>query len=168
MKKFALVPDVGPKEADTKNPLFAQTIDDRQSTELVIALVGPVGSGCSTMANELRRELTNNYNYKVPDTISVSSIIRQSMHLVDLSACDKSNLRKYVAEMQNAGNALRKVYGEDYLSRKVVEVIHNERKKLGGIRMAMLSLKEFPISSTQLKTQMNLDFCEKSIEKLYW
>lgn len=132
MKKLAIVPDEGPQKTETKGPLFAKTIDDRQSTELVIALVGPVGSGCSTMANELRRELSNNYSYKVPDIISVSSIIRQSMHLVKLTACDKSDLRKYVAEMQNAGNALRQSFGEDYLSRKVVEVIHNERKKLGG------------------------------------
>ncbi|MBL9074548.1 anti-phage dCTP deaminase [Tabrizicola sp.] len=118
--------------ADAESKKLAKTIDDRLSQELVFALVGPVGSGCSTTASELKKELENTYKYMVPEIISVSAIIRRSMHLVGVESCEKSNLEKYVASMQDAGNALRKRFGEDYLSKRIVESIHRSRKSFGA------------------------------------
>lgn len=120
------------ENVDSENKKLAKTIDDRLSQELVFAIVGPIGSGCSTTAIEIRKELETTYKYSVPEVISVSSIIKRSMHLVDFESCEKSNLEKYVATMQDAGNALRRKFGEDYLSKRIVESIHRSRKALGA------------------------------------
>ena len=46
---------------------LATSIDERESQELVIALVGPVGSGVTTSARLLKELLTTDFSYVVAD-----------------------------------------------------------------------------------------------------
>jgi polynucleotide 5'-kinase involved in rRNA processing len=52
------------RSSDTEGAL-ATEISDRLSQELVIALVGPVGSGVSTTAAYLSEVLSQKFGYKV-------------------------------------------------------------------------------------------------------
>jgi type II secretory pathway predicted ATPase ExeA len=54
---------------------LATSIDERESQELVIALVGPVGSGVSTSARLLKDLLVNDFSYVVPEPFKQSDII---------------------------------------------------------------------------------------------
>jgi pantothenate kinase-related protein Tda10 len=63
---------------------LASNISDRLSQELVIALVGPVGSGVSTSAGYLAEILTNHFGYDVAPIIKLSSFIRNEAHRVGL------------------------------------------------------------------------------------
>ena len=53
----------------------AESIKDRLSSELVFALVGPVGSGVSTTANLIREKLTGPFKYKCPPILRPSDVI---------------------------------------------------------------------------------------------
>ncbi|MCL4069281.1 deaminase [Pseudomonas sp. GX19020] len=112
--------------------LLANDIDERLSQELVFALVGPVGSGCSTVAAELKKELEINYKYDVAPIISASEIIKATQRKLGLEVPVKSNITNYVDSMQKAGNGLRKKYGQDYIAKRIVEQIQRERKTIGG------------------------------------
>lgn len=116
----------------TKISLVAETISDRLSQELVIALVGPIGSGVSLVASFLEDILTQKFRYKVCPIIKPSSIIKSEMHRVGLAAPDINPFDKYVEAMQTAGNELRKKFGGDYLAEKIVEQIFKFREKNGG------------------------------------
>lgn len=45
----------------------------------------------------------------------------------------KTNLDQYINEMQDIGNDLRRIFGGDYLSKKIIEKIFKFRKDSGGI-----------------------------------
>jgi polynucleotide 5'-kinase involved in rRNA processing len=50
----------------------ATEISDRLSEELVVALVGPVGSGVSTTSNYIAEILKQTFSYNVCQTIKIS------------------------------------------------------------------------------------------------
>lgn len=110
----------------------AKSIDDRLSQELVFAMVGPVGSGCTTVAEHIRAELQSRYEYSVPEVITVSGIIRESSDLVSVDIPERSDFQNYLEKSQEAGNALREKFGEEYLIKRAIEKIHKFREKLGG------------------------------------
>ena len=68
-------------EEDEPSTVAAQ-IDERLSQELIIALVGPVGSGVSTAASMIHNELSIEFNYDVSPIIKVSDIIKSEAHRV--------------------------------------------------------------------------------------
>ena len=142
---------------------LAKSIDDRLSKELVFAMVGPVGSGCSTVAIEIKQELELKYKFTVSETISASNIIKESISKIGMSPPKKTDITTYVTEMQNAGNALREKYGEDYLSKKIVEKIHNERKRLGGFNDGKVLPKRIAYIVDSIKNQDEL----KLLRKIY-
>jgi deoxycytidylate deaminase len=113
---------------------LATSIDERQSQELVIALVGPVGSGVSTAAGFLKELLNTDFNYVVGDPLKQSDIILAEAHRVGLANISKKPLNVYVDQMQTAGNKLREKFGSDYLAEKTIEQIVKFRKARGGIR----------------------------------
>lgn len=59
----------------------AREIKERLSQELVIALVGPVGSGVSTAAKFLHDELANEFGYDVAPIMKPSDVIRAQSSL---------------------------------------------------------------------------------------
>jgi len=114
---------------------IANSISERLSQELVIALVGPVASGVSTAAEIISEVLTHDFGYQVSPIIKPSEIIRAEMHRVDggaVPAKDHEHYGQYIDEMQNAGNRLREKYGPNYLAEKTVEKIVHFRTKAGG------------------------------------
>jgi deoxycytidylate deaminase len=108
-----------------KPPLIPK-LKDRLTEELVIALVGPVGSGCTISGTTIKRLLSNDYNYEV-----------HYYKLSEYISADKSSSTESltgaerIKHLQDAGDKLRKRYGYDYLSAKVIEDIANKRDKAG-------------------------------------
>ncbi|MFD2174781.1 anti-phage dCTP deaminase [Rhodobacter lacus] len=119
-------------EAAAQAPL-ANDLKDRRSQELVFALVGPLGSGCTTVANELHKLLKNEYLYLAPKIITISDFIREGLKKKGKPLPSReTGLDNYIAAMQDAGNDLREEYGTTYLIEKAIEAIHTERKRAGG------------------------------------
>lgn len=111
---------------------LATTIEERLSQEIVIALVGPIGSGVSTAAKSIVRNLEQRFNYKVSPIIKLSDFIRTEAPRVGFGNIERKPLDRYITEMQNAGNALREQFGGDYLVQRAVERIYSFRKANGG------------------------------------
>lgn len=101
----------------------AVEIKDRLSQELVIALVGPIGSGVSEGAAFLHKTLKNEFGYDVAPIMKPSDVIRAQCHLVNFQVPENTRTATYVSEMQAAGNELRKKFGNNYLIEKIVEQI---------------------------------------------
>ena len=118
-------------DAPRKN--LAAEISERLSQELVIALVGPIGSGVSTAAGYIHDILKNEFGYTVFPIIKPSNIIKAQIHRVNMAEISRSPLDAYVNHMQTAGNKLREKYGGNYLAEKTVEAIYKHRKDVGGI-----------------------------------
>ncbi len=110
----------------------ASTIAERLSQELVIALVGPVGSGVSTAAAYLRDALAQQYGYDVCPIIKPSDVIRAEAHRVGEATLPRQPLDSYVDALQTAGNRLRERFGGNYLAEKAVERIYRFRLGKGG------------------------------------
>jgi energy-coupling factor transporter ATP-binding protein EcfA2 len=117
---------------NSKQDKVANSITDRLSQELIIALVGPVASGVSTTARYLSELLTQKYGYVVCPTIKPSAIIKTEAVRVGVSLSTTSPLGQYITEMQDVGNKLREKFGGDYLAEKAVEKIVRFRKEKGG------------------------------------
>jgi len=101
------------------------TNEERRTSELVIALVGPVGSGASTTAGELAELLKREFDYTV-DLIKVSEIINEKAELVEYEPVGPDDLER-VLKLQQAGSALRERLGEDVLAKSCIERIHAGR-----------------------------------------
>jgi deoxycytidylate deaminase len=92
-----------------------------------------VGSGCTTVANELLKLLKDDYRYKTPGIITVSNFIRENLlRNNETPPTREGGLEKYISTMQDAGNHIRKKFGSTYLIEKAIESIYTERKKLGA------------------------------------
>jgi hypothetical protein len=61
-----------------------------------------------------------------------SDIISRQCRLVDISPPSKDNLVDYIQKMQDAGNALRNRFGNEYLVEKLIEQIKKYRTEQGG------------------------------------
>lgn len=116
----------------SRKPL-ARTIEERESQELVIALVGPVGSGVTTSARLLKEILGTEFGYQVAEPFKQSDIIRAEAHRVGMANIPLTPLNVYVDQMQTAGNNLRQKFGSNYLAQKTVEKIVTFRTLHGGI-----------------------------------
>jgi deoxycytidylate deaminase len=109
-------------------------ITERLSQELVVALVGPVGSGVSTAAKFLAEILTQQFEYKVAPRIKLSDFIKVEAHRVGLGGVPSNPLNTYITHMQDAGNKLREKFGNNYLAEKAVEQIAKFRRENGGYK----------------------------------
>ncbi len=121
-----------PKISAANDTTLANEITDRLSEELVIALVGPVGSGVSTAAAEIHRVLSGDFKYDVAPIFRPSEIIQQQCGLVGIISPSKDDLADYIRTMQDAGNALRKRFGNEYLVEKIIEKIKLYRENHDG------------------------------------
>lgn len=119
-------------DAAANDTTMANEITDRLSEELVIALVGPVGSGVSTAARHIAEILSRAFGYDVAPILKPSDIILRQCGLVGITAPGKDDLATYIQAMQDAGNALRSRFGNEYLVEKIIEQIRAYRDKTGG------------------------------------
>lgn len=118
----------------------ATNISERLSQELVVALVGPVGSGVSTAARYIHDILSQDFGYNVCPIIKPSEIIKNEAHRVGLVMAARLPLDTYITEMQDAGNKLREKFGGNYLAEKAIEKIYKFRKENGGFAESGLLL----------------------------
>lgn len=102
----------------------------RRSEELVIGMVGAIGSGVSTTANLLKEKLEEQFGYKV-EIIKLSDIIKNNAAKVSLSAETKTEVDR-INKLQAVGTELRKKFGPEYLALKAIETIGVSRKANGG------------------------------------
>lgn len=102
----------------------------RRSEELVIGLVGAIGSGVTKTAEILREKLEDQFNYSV-EIIKLSDIIKQNSDKVGISI-DFTQEVKRINQLQIAGTKLRNKFGAEYLALKAIERIGVNRKALGG------------------------------------
>lgn len=114
-------------EDDDVKVSVAREIKERLSQELVIALVGPVGSGVSTAAKFLFDELSNEFGYDVAPIMKPSDVIRAQCGLVGMTAPTNAKTATYISQMQDAGNRLREKFGNNYLIEKLIEKIRSFR-----------------------------------------
>ena len=116
-------------------------IMERQTDELIIAFCGPLGSGVSTVAEELSIILKDlNYEIKM---IRISDLIQHNLsNVLDELMIDaflqqhsikpedeilKMSRGKKIALLQSAGNELRYKYGNDILSQLAIKEIADQR-----------------------------------------
>lgn len=122
------------REQAANDLAVAEQISDRLSQELIIALVGPVGSGVTTAASDIASILSGEYEYDVAPIIKPSDFIKRQAHLVSVAINNATGFSSYISDMQNAGNQLRKRFGENYLIEKVIEQIRLYRKQKHGYK----------------------------------
>jgi deoxycytidylate deaminase len=110
----------------------AITLGDRQTDELVIALVGAIGSGSTTTAALLKEVMEREYKYST-NYIRISNIIRSAAteHKIKIPPKDSKGEER-ISGLQEAGNELRKRFSSTYLADKVVENIAVDRKLNSG------------------------------------
>ena len=120
------------KNLAANDTTLANEITDRLSQELVIAFVGPVGSGVSTAAAQIRDVLAGDFGYDVAPIFKPSDIILRQCPLVEIVPPSKDDLAVYIQTMQDAGNALRQRFGNEYLVEKIIEKIKLYREEKGG------------------------------------
>jgi len=110
---------------DTSTIEIPVTNEERRTSELVVALAGPVGSGVSTTAVALAELLENEFGYSV-ETVKVSDIINEKAGLVGHQAVPIDDSER-IHKLQQAGSALRERLGEDVLANFCIERIHAGR-----------------------------------------
>jgi hypothetical protein len=136
---------------------LATELSDRLSQEIVIGLVGPVGSGVSTSAGYIREVLSYTFGYKVCPIITLSKFIKSEAHRVGMAPPAADPLHSYIDGMQTAGNLLREKFGGDYLAEKAVEQIHKFRHDEGGYSGEILLPGRRAYIIDSLKNQEELD-----------
>ena len=139
------------------NKKIANDISDRLSQEIIIALIGPVGSGVSTAGKFLEEVLRETFAYKVCPILKPSTIIKAEASRVSMVAPPREPLNEYIDVMQTAGNSLREKFGGNYLTEKIVELISKFRTNNGGYKddVALPGRRAYIIDS--LKNQEELD-----------
>lgn len=123
----------------------APKLKDRLTPELVVVMVGPVASGCTTVSRQLERIFQKKYEYQTR-IITLSSLIPNAADCGSGKSSHGSlpGSESYVRirRLQCAGDSLRKKMGADYLARLAIEQIHIQRKKMGGIAVEDDALSE--------------------------
>lgn len=124
--KIAKLFDNSNKKEETKIEVEdLVTNEERQTCELVIGMVGPVGSGATKTSEVIKKILRDEYNYIV-DTIKVSEIINENAKLVELQNVEANDPDR-IDKLQTIGSTLRKKFGEDVLANFCIERIHSSR-----------------------------------------
>lgn len=106
-------------------------IDDRLSREIIIALVGPVGSGCSTTRELMAKELEDEFGYDTVH-ITLSDIIREHADEISMPVPDDLSPTERIDWFQTAGNTLRERFSAEYLVDRAIEKIAVERDQRQG------------------------------------
>lgn len=102
----------------------------RRTPELIIGLVGPMGSGVSETGNELERILKADFEYECR-WVKPSKYIRQDASRTDIEYTEGLSREDEIWQLQDIGNELRKKYGNSYLIEKCIDDIALDRQPEG-------------------------------------
>jgi deoxycytidylate deaminase len=108
------------------------TLESRYTNEMVIGLVGPLGSGVSRTAELLEQLLERTYGYMV-SYIKVSDLIAESAVMVGETFTLKALGHERIEMLQRIGSKLRENVSESFLAEKCVEKIARERHGEGDL-----------------------------------
>lgn len=101
-----------------------EKIESTHTSELVIALCGPIGSPLHDVASTLKDTLTNTFGYEKCEILRLSKIIEEKIDLKTFrNDFDRIN------SLINGGNDLRKKFGANVLAELAVNSIRIEREK---------------------------------------
>lgn len=128
-KKLPLIDVSSNPDISTANPSIPR-YKDRLTTELVFALVGPIGSGCSTTSRIVRKLLEDEYGYEVFE-YHLSSYIPKAAKLIGAQEKHDLSGSGRITYLQDIGDKLRKAFGPSYLAAKCIEDIALARDKDG-------------------------------------
>lgn len=109
-------------ENSTKN--LEEKLKERITSELVIVLTGPLGSGLTTISRLLLDKLRD-YNYN-PHEVKVSNIIKNVKISINI---DETSPSKRIKSLQDKGNKIREEYGVSALANLCILEIVNIRNK---------------------------------------
>ena len=126
-------------ELDTtsnKRPIKIDDLRARKTDELIIAMVGPIGSGCSKSADKIISLLKDDYGYSQVVYHKVSDVITKNAALVGIDIPGSLDADERVSRLQDAGNKLRDKFLDDYLSAKIIENIATHRLEHDGFKKA--------------------------------
>jgi cytidine deaminase len=102
------------------------------SEEVVIGLVGAIGSNLAVFQNILKTELEDTFNFDV-FVIKVSEdILIPHPNVKNVSDFDTSTKYKRINSLMNLGNKLRELHGVDYVALEVACKIRELRKNYSG------------------------------------
>lgn len=107
------------------------TLDQRKTPEIVIALVGPVGSGVSTTAKILETIFKNEFKYTIKNIHVSSDIIATNSHLSGEKFDENAKGSARISSLQLIGSKLRQKFSDGYLADKCVERIALDRASDG-------------------------------------
>ncbi|WP_374626173.1 anti-phage dCTP deaminase [Pandoraea sp.] len=146
-------------------------LKERYTDELVIALVGPVGSGCTTVATLLADTFQREYAYAV-ERYRMSDYIGEYANLVDESVDPNLQGSERVRHLQKVGDKLRKTFDPGYLAAKVIEKIAEVRAQVGtaqtaeGLDVAISQRRVHIIDS--LKNPSELQLLRRTYGNMLW
>ena len=103
-----------------------ETIESRQTEELIIGFCGPIGSGVTKVAQKFIEKIEN-FRYDT-DYIKISDIIKEKAITKDFIKNIKDKPKgEQILLLQDEGNKLRKEKGEDILAQYAIEKISVRR-----------------------------------------
>lgn len=105
----------------------ADTIAKTHTTELVIALCGPIGSPLHDVATALESMLMDTFNYEKCTKVRLSKLIGDYAEKVGKTIPDKPGYEKIQAQI-DVGNDLRAAYGAGVLAELAVNSIRLDRE----------------------------------------
>ena len=105
----------------------SEAIEKTQTTELVIALCGPIGSPLHDVANALKSKLEDVFSYERCTQIRMSALIGEYAHKVEETIPGKDGYEK-IQKQITVGNKLRKEYGAGVLAELAVNAIRLDRE----------------------------------------
>ena len=114
----------------------ADDLGARRTDELVIALVGPIGSGCTKTGAEIKRLLEATFKYDKVFYFKVSDIIIEASKQIRKSVDIPAAGAERALALQELGNELRQRFTNNYLAAKVIERIAAERVSNDGFDKA--------------------------------
>ena len=106
-------------------------LKDRRSLEMVIALVGPVGSGVTTCSAMMRDILQDRFDYAVKE-IKLSPLIKEHAAEVDESIPEGLEGEARIDAFQRVGNKLREQKSKSFLADCAIDKIAEFRVNNGG------------------------------------
>jgi deoxycytidylate deaminase len=111
----------------------SQTLDvsSRRTPELVIAFVGAVGSGVTSVADAFSKSLDKSFDY-VPHRVKISDFIKHHATIASKPITTALSKPEQIRQMQDIGNELRQQRGSNFLAKLCIENIARWRVKERG------------------------------------
>ena len=108
-------------------------LEERKTPELVIAFVGPIASGVTKSSEIFSDILVRDYDYQ-SFIYKVSDIIKDSVSFVGEEDLNDLAPAQRIERLQKIGNKLRERFGDNYLAKKCIDQIANNRLEHDGYR----------------------------------